>query len=54
MSRLLPVDGFRLADEPRGFREAVILLRGWPGEHADWREVVAVLARAIAAGLRRG
>jgi pimeloyl-ACP methyl ester carboxylesterase len=36
-----PVDGFRLAYERVGTGDAVVLLHGWPGDHQDWREVVA-------------
>jgi pimeloyl-ACP methyl ester carboxylesterase len=35
-----PVDGFRLAYERDGTGPAVVLLHGWPGDHADYREVV--------------
>jgi pimeloyl-ACP methyl ester carboxylesterase len=38
-----PVDGFRLAYERDGTGPAVVLLHGWPGDHADYRDVVARL-----------
>jgi pimeloyl-ACP methyl ester carboxylesterase len=44
MHRSAPVDGFSLAYERHGTGDAVVLLHGWPGDHADWREVTAILA----------
>jgi pimeloyl-ACP methyl ester carboxylesterase len=44
MQRSTPVDGFSLAYERRGSGRPVVLLHGWPGDHRDWREVVARLA----------
>jgi pimeloyl-ACP methyl ester carboxylesterase len=38
-----PVAGFRLAYGRQGAGEAVVLLHGWPGDRADWREVLACL-----------
>jgi pimeloyl-ACP methyl ester carboxylesterase len=38
-----PVDGFSLAYERHGSGAPVVLLHGWPGDHGDWREVVARL-----------
>jgi pimeloyl-ACP methyl ester carboxylesterase len=38
-----PVDGFRLAYERHGSGPGVILLHGWPGDHADYRRVVPLL-----------
>jgi pimeloyl-ACP methyl ester carboxylesterase len=38
--RSSPVDGFRLAYERDGTGPGVVLLHGWPGDHADYREVV--------------
>ncbi|MFZ0091778.1 MAG: alpha/beta hydrolase [Solirubrobacteraceae bacterium] len=43
MLRSAPVDGFTLAYERHGSGEPVVLLHGWPGDHADWREVAALL-----------
>ena len=50
-----PVDGFRLAYERDGAGPPVILLHGWPGDHADHRDVMALLrerADVIAPDLR--
>jgi pimeloyl-ACP methyl ester carboxylesterase len=44
MLRTSPVDGFRLAYERTGAGPGVVLLHGWPGEHADYRRVVPLLA----------
>jgi pimeloyl-ACP methyl ester carboxylesterase len=44
-----PVDGFRLAYERTGAgpgAPAVMLLHGWPGDRADYREVTPLLAAA--------
>jgi pimeloyl-ACP methyl ester carboxylesterase len=38
-----PVDGFRLAYERTGAGPGVVLLHGWPGDHADYRRVVPLL-----------
>jgi pimeloyl-ACP methyl ester carboxylesterase len=43
MQRSAPVDGFSLAYERHGSGAPVVLLHGWPGDHGDWREVVARL-----------
>jgi pimeloyl-ACP methyl ester carboxylesterase len=43
MPRSAPVDGFRLAYDRHGDGPAAVLLHGWPGDRADWREVVARL-----------
>jgi pimeloyl-ACP methyl ester carboxylesterase len=43
MLRSAPVDGFSLAYERHGAGPPVVLLHGWPGDHGDWREVVARL-----------
>jgi pimeloyl-ACP methyl ester carboxylesterase len=43
MQRSSPVDGFSLAYERHGSGAPVVLLHGWPGDHGDWREVVARL-----------
>jgi pimeloyl-ACP methyl ester carboxylesterase len=37
------VDGFRLAYERAGQGPAVLLLHGWPGDRADYREVAPLL-----------
>jgi pimeloyl-ACP methyl ester carboxylesterase len=42
--RSLPVDGFRLAYEREGTGPAVVLLHGWPGDHADYRAVTPLLS----------
>lgn len=41
--RSSPVDGFRLAYERTGTGPAVVLLHGWPGDHADYRDVTPLL-----------
>jgi pimeloyl-ACP methyl ester carboxylesterase len=41
--RSSPVDGFRLAYEREGTGPAVVLLHGWPGDHADYRAVTPLL-----------
>jgi pimeloyl-ACP methyl ester carboxylesterase len=46
MLRSAPVDGFRLAYERAGAGPAVVLLHGWPGDHADYRDVVPLLRDA--------
>ena len=43
MLRSAPVDGFSLAYERHGAGPPVVALHGWPGDHGDWREVVARL-----------
>jgi pimeloyl-ACP methyl ester carboxylesterase len=43
MQRSAPVDGFSLGYERHGSGAPVVLLHGWPGDHGDWREVVARL-----------
>ncbi len=40
----LRVDGFRLAYVRRGSGDPVVLLHGWPGDHADWSKVAGLLA----------
>ena len=49
MVRSAPVDGFALAyDRPRpGAGAAVVCLHGWPGDRADWREVVPRLGDGV-------
>jgi pimeloyl-ACP methyl ester carboxylesterase len=42
--RSSPVDGFRLAYEREGAGPAVVLLHGWPGDHADYRAVTSLLS----------
>jgi pimeloyl-ACP methyl ester carboxylesterase len=41
--RSLPVDGLRLAYEREGTGPGVVLLHGWPGDHADYRAVTRLL-----------
>jgi pimeloyl-ACP methyl ester carboxylesterase len=43
MLRSAPVDGFSLAYERHGAGDPVMLVHGWPGDHGDWRAVVAAL-----------
>jgi pimeloyl-ACP methyl ester carboxylesterase len=43
MLRSSPVDGFQLAYERVGTGPAVVLLHGWPGDHADYRDVAPLL-----------
>jgi pimeloyl-ACP methyl ester carboxylesterase len=53
--RSAPVDGFRLAYERAGTGPPVVLLHGWPGDHADYRAVTPRLrdgADVIACDLR--
>ena len=55
MFHSLPVDGFRLAYERRGSGDPVVLLHGWPGDHADWSKVAGLLgdgADVVAPDLR--
>ncbi len=55
MLRSSPVDGFRLAYEREGTGHPVVLLHGWPGDHADYRQVTALLgdrAQVIVPDLR--
>src|SRR2546430_7406080 len=40
------IDGFRLAYERTGSGPAVLLLHGWPGDRADYREVVPSVSQA--------
>src|SRR6266700_3134022 len=40
------IDGFRLAYERTGSGPAVLLLHGWPGDRADYREVVPLVSQA--------
>ena len=40
------IDGFRLAYDRTGTGPAVLLLHGWPGDRADYREVVPLVAPA--------
>ena len=40
MPQSATVDGFRLAYDRSGSGPPVLLLHGWPGDRADWREVV--------------
>jgi pimeloyl-ACP methyl ester carboxylesterase len=44
MLRSSPIDGFRLAYERAGSGPAVVLLHGWPGDHADYRDVTPLLS----------
>ena len=44
MLRSAPVDGFSLAYERVGAGPAVLLLHGWPGDHADYRAVTPLLS----------
>lgn len=44
MLRSRPVDGFELAYEREGAGPAAVLLHGWPGDHADYRAVIPLLA----------
>jgi pimeloyl-ACP methyl ester carboxylesterase len=39
-----PTEGFRLAYNRIGSGAAVVLLHGWPGDRADYRKVVPLLA----------
>ena len=41
-----PVDGFHLTYDRSGSGAAVVLLHGWPGDRADYREVAPLLADA--------
>lgn len=41
--RTSPVDGFRLAYWRGGSGKPVVLLHGWPGDHADYRELTPLL-----------
>jgi pimeloyl-ACP methyl ester carboxylesterase len=43
MPRSAPVDGFRLAYDRAGAGPPAILLHGWPGHRADYRDVVPLL-----------
>ncbi len=40
------IDGFRLAYDRTGSGSAVLLLHGWPGDRADYREVVPLVSAA--------
>jgi pimeloyl-ACP methyl ester carboxylesterase len=44
MLKSSPVDGFRLAYERGGSGPGVVLLHGWPGDHADYRRVRPLLS----------
>jgi pimeloyl-ACP methyl ester carboxylesterase len=44
MPRSAPVDGFSLAYDRAGSGPAVVLLHGWPGWRADYRDVVPLLS----------
>ncbi len=46
MARSSPVDGFRLAYDREGSGPPVVLLHGWPGDRADYREVTRLLSDA--------
>jgi pimeloyl-ACP methyl ester carboxylesterase len=46
MGRSSPVDGFRLAYDREGSGPPVVLLHGWPGDRADYREVTGLLSDA--------
>jgi len=55
MLRPSPLDGFSLAYEPAGAGPPVVLLHGWPGDHADFRAVTPLLverADVVAPDLR--
>ena len=45
MQRSSPVDGFHLAYERTGAGPPVVLLHGWPGDHADYRVMAPLLAQ---------
>jgi pimeloyl-ACP methyl ester carboxylesterase len=50
-----PVDGFRLTYDRSGSGAAVVLLHGWPGDRADYRDVTPLLtdvADVVAPDLR--
>jgi pimeloyl-ACP methyl ester carboxylesterase len=49
MRQVTPVDGFRLAYDRGGRGPAVLLLHGWPGDRADYREVAPLVADAAEA-----
>ena len=40
------VDGFRLAYDRTGSGRAVLLLHGWPGDRADYRQVAPLVSAA--------
>jgi pimeloyl-ACP methyl ester carboxylesterase len=46
MRQVTAVDGFRLAYDRAGHGPAVVLLHGWPGDRADFREVAPLVAGA--------
>ncbi len=46
MHQVTAVDGFRLAYDRAGDGPPVLLLHGWPGDRADFREVIPLLAGA--------
>jgi pimeloyl-ACP methyl ester carboxylesterase len=46
MPRSSPVDGFRLAYDREGSGPPVVLLHGWPGDRADYREVTPLLTES--------
>ena len=41
---MVGVDGFELAYDRFGAGPAVVLLRGWPGDRTDYRDLVPLLA----------
>jgi pimeloyl-ACP methyl ester carboxylesterase len=47
MARSAPVDGFRLTYDREGSGPPVVLLHGWPGDRADFREVKSLLGDAF-------
>jgi pimeloyl-ACP methyl ester carboxylesterase len=48
MQMSAPCDGFRLAYDRRGADgPSVILLHGWPGDHTDFRYVIALLDKDL-------
>ena len=44
MRQDVPVDGFRLAYQRAGQGPAVLLLHGWPGDRADYRDVLPLVS----------
>ncbi len=46
MRQVTAADGFRLAYDRSGDGPAVLLLHGWPGDRADFRQVTPLLADA--------
>jgi pimeloyl-ACP methyl ester carboxylesterase len=45
--RSAAVDGFQLAYERTGAGPPVVLLHGWPGDHADYRAVTPLLSGSV-------